>query len=162
DGMFLGEVAILYRSNTQIPPFEDQLRLAQIPYTVIGGQKFYDKKEIKDLIAYLSVIYNHRDELSLRRVLNVPQRGIGTQSLRRFLEISTSTNTPLFNVLEEVARSDDSKASAIKSFMDVIYKYRSHFATMKLSDALSSLINDIEYMQFIEKSYDSPKHVARK
>ena len=87
-GKFLGDIALLYRSNTQVPPFEDQLRLAQVPYAIIGGQKFYEKKEIKDLIAYLSVIFNPKDELSIRRSLNIPQRGIGTKSLQNFLDIS--------------------------------------------------------------------------
>src|SRR5690606_1578899 len=71
-GKPLSDLAILYRGNKQMPPFEDQLRMAQVPYQVIGGQKFYDKKEIKDLIAYLAVINNPHDGISLRRILNVP------------------------------------------------------------------------------------------
>lgn len=161
-GNFLGEVALLYRSNTQIPPFEDQLRLAQVPYNVIGGQKFYEKKEIKDLIAYLSVIHNHRDELSLRRILNIPNRGVGTQSLKKYLERSKATNTPLFDVLLHEELVDPKKVQAISEFIDLIKKYRGYFKTMTLTQALSSLIDEIGYMEFVEKSYDSPKIVARK
>tara|TARA_B100001971_G_scaffold84647_1_gene77926 strand:- start:9020 stop:11056 length:2037 start_codon:yes stop_codon:yes gene_type:complete len=162
EGKFLGEVAILYRSNTQVPPFEDQLRLAQIPYAIIGGQKFYEKKEIKDLIAYLSVINNQKDELSLRRILNIPNRGIGSKSLKDFLERASEKKTTLFEIIKEEAQGDSKRAHSLKEFVDIIHKYRSHFQTMQLHQALSSLIDDIDYMQFVEKSYDSPKIVARK
>lgn len=158
----LKDMAILYRSNTQIPPFEDQLRLAGIPYKIIGGQKFYDKKEIKDLIAYLSFIANSRDELSLRRILNVPNRGIGNVTLKKFLEVSTKTNTPLFRVIEEVNQQIDHKKESLSDFLKLIYDFRLHFATMTLKDALQKLIDDIDYMGFIDKSYDSPKIAARK
>lgn len=161
-GKFLGDVALLYRSNTQIPPFEDQLRLAQVPYNIIGGQKFYEKKEIKDLIAYLSVIHNHKDELSLRRILNIPNRGIGTQSLKKYLNHSKEKNTPLFDVLLNEEVVDPKKAQSISEFIDIVKKYKLLFKTMTLTQALSSLIDEINYMQFIEKSYDSPKIVARK
>src|SRR4029079_4258775 len=87
-GMALSDMAILYRSNTQVPPFEDQLRISQVPYHIIGGQKFYEKKEIKDIIGYLTLIQNSRDELALRRILNVPHRGIGTVTLNKNLEKS--------------------------------------------------------------------------
>lgn len=162
-GKFLGDVAILYRSNTQIPPFEDQLRLAQIPYTIIGGQKFYEKKEIKDLIAYLSVIFNQKDELSLRRCLNIPHRGIGTKTLQGFLKISKDENITLFKVIElESQKEETKKTRAMRDFIALIKKYSTLFTTMSLTQALASLIDEIEYMQFVEKSYDSPKIAARK
>src|SRR5690606_11749778 len=113
EGKFLGDIALLYRSNTQVPAFEDQLRLAQVPYTIIGGQKFYEKKEIKDLIAYLSVIHNPRDELSLRRILNIPQRGIGTKSLKDFLDEANRHNKTLFEVLQTLALEDTKKGQAL-------------------------------------------------
>lgn len=162
-GNFLGEVAILYRSNTQVPPLEDQLRLSQIPYTIIGGQKFYEKKEIKDLIAYLSVIANPRDELSLRRILNIPHRGIGTQSLKKYLEQSAQEGISLFEVIKQQAQDDHTKkGESLRDFVAIIHKHRSHFETMTLTQALSSLIGEIEYFDFIAKSYDSPKIAARK
>ncbi len=77
EGGHLGDIAILYRSNTQAPPIEDQLRLSQVPYTIIGGQKFYDKKEVKDLMSYLFVILNPNDQMAIRIILNIPHRGIG-------------------------------------------------------------------------------------
>lgn len=162
-GLFLGDVAILYRSNTQVPPVEDQLRLAQIPYTIIGGQKFYEKKEIKDLIAYLSVIYNPKDELSLRRILNIPNRGIGTVTLKKYLAVSEEKSIPLFDVIEAECLIDDSKrGKSLQDFMAIIKKYNRLFSTMTLTQALAALINEIHYYDFIDKSYDSPKIAARK
>ena len=163
EGKYLGDVAILYRSNTQVPPLEDQLRLSQIPYTIIGGQKFYEKKEIKDLIAYLSVIANPKDELSLRRILNIPHRGIGTQSLKKYLELAQEQNIGLYQVIEQVAAEEENKkAQALAEFVAIIHKYRSHFETMTLTQALGSLIDEINYFQFIAQSYDSAKIAARK
>lgn len=162
-GRFLGDVAILYRSNTQVPPIEDQLRLAQIPYTIIGGQKFYEKKEIKDLIAYLSVIFNHKDELSLRRILNIPNRGIGTKTLKDYLQISQEKGITLFEVLGEESSNDESKkAQGLRDFLAIIKKYSWLFTTMTLTQAMAALIQEIQYYDFIDKSYDSPKIAARK
>lgn len=162
EGKFLGEVALLYRSNTQVPPFEDQLRLAQVPYTIIGGQKFYEKKEIKDLIAYLSVINNRKDELSLRRILNIPHRGIGTKTLQTYLEEAQEANITLFEVIKRHAEEDSKRGRALKHFVETIKKCAFHFQNMRLDQALSSLIGEINYMDFVEKAYDSPKIVARK
>jgi superfamily I DNA/RNA helicase len=163
EGKFLGDIALLYRSNTQVPPFEDQLRLAQIPYCIIGGQKFYEKKEIKDLIAYLSLIQNSKDELSLRRILNIPHRGIGTVSLRGFLDMSAEQNITLLEVIgNESKNPTNKKEESMAEFMAIINKYKRLFETMTLTQALGALINDIDYFEFINKSYDSPKIAARK
>ncbi len=162
-GKFLGDVAILYRSNTQVPAIEDQLRLSQIPYTIIGGQKFYEKKEIKDLIAYLSVIFNPKDELSLRRILNIPNRGVGTQTLKKFLALSAERKITLFEVIEQEAALDDTKkGKALQDFMAIIKKYNYLFESMTLTQALSALIEEIHYLDFVNKSYDSPKVASRK
>lgn len=163
EGRFLGEVALLYRSNTQVPPFEDQLRLAQVPYTIIGGQKFYEKKEIKDLIAYLSLIHNKKDELSLRRILNIPHRGVGTKSLNDFIEVAREKKLSLYEAIEYEAQTGDNKKSEnLREFFAIINKYRMLFNTMTLTQAFGSLINDINYLDFVAKSYDSPKIAARK
>ncbi len=162
EGLFLGEVALLYRSNTQVPPFEDQLRLAQIPYTIIGGQKFYEKKEIKDLIAYLSVINNTKDELSLRRILNVPNRGIGTKTLNKLLDLAQEENTSLFNIIKKNPLGDSKQGIALRAFVIIIERYQDLFKTMTIVQGLASLIQEINYLEFVDKSYDSPKIAKRK
>lgn len=153
----LSEIAILYRSNTQVPPFEDQLRIGQVPYTIIGGQKFYEKKEIKDLIAYLTLIQNPRDELALRRILNVPHRGIGNVTLNKNLEKSAEQKRPLFSILSEEEENDH-----IKDFIQLIRKYQRVFNEKSLLNAIGDLIDDLRYYEFIDKSYDQAKLATRK
>lgn len=159
-GVHLGEIAILYRSNTQIPPFEDQLRLNQVPYTIIGGQKFYEKKEIKDLIAYLSVIMNPRDELSLRRILNTPNRGIGTASLEKYLVLSKDQKKPLFNIIEH--ESEVGKKEEIKLFTQTMRDLKETFNQKGLVDGVRELIERVQYLPYVDKSYDNTKLSARK
>lgn len=161
-GTFLGEIAILYRSNTQVPAFEDQLRMANIPYDIIGGQKFYEKKEIKDLIAYLSIIHNHKDEISLRRILNVPNRGLGTVTLKKLLAASQERGISLFEMIEDGSHEETKMGEKLHDFIQVIRIHQNYFETMTLTQALAALIQDINYMDFVDKSYDSPKVAARK
>ncbi len=157
NSIHLSDIAILYRSNTQVPPFEDQLRISQVPYNIIGGQKFYEKKEIKDLIAYLTVIQNPRDELALRRILNVPNRGIGSVTLNKFLTRSAELKRPLFHVMSEEEDNEH-----IKEFVALIKRYQITFNEKTLLDSINSLIEEIHYYDFIDKSYDSTKLSGRK
>lgn len=156
-GIPLSEIAILYRSNTQVPPFEDQLRIAQVPYNIIGGQKFYEKKEIKDMIAYLTLIQNPRDELALRRILNVPNRGIGSVTLNKNLEKAAEQKRPLYQVL-----ADEEEHEGIKNFIDLIKKYQRVFNEQSLLGAITNLIDELNYYDFIDKSYDQAKLASRK
>lgn len=156
-GVPLSDIALLYRSNTQVPPFEDQLRISQVPYNIIGGQKFYEKKEIKDIIAYLTVIQNSRDELALRRILNVPNRGIGSATLNKFLTIAGEAKIPLFQAL---AHQDEHEG--VKSFIELIRKYQRIFHEQSLLPSITQLVEEIKYYDFIDKSYDSAKLAHRK
>lgn len=156
-GVALSDIAILYRSNTQVPPFEDQLRISQVPYNIIGGQKFYEKKEIKDLIGYLTLIQNPRDELALRRILNVPHRGIGSVTLNKNLAIANENKRHLFHVL-----ADETENEHIVNFVTLIKNYQRVFNEKPLVQAINQLIEEINYNDFIEKSYDSAKLSTRK
>ncbi len=156
-GAMLSDIAVLYRSNTQVPPFEDQLRMGQVPYTIIGGQKFYEKKEIKDLIAYLTLIQNFRDELALRRVLNVPNRGVGTVTLNKNLTLAGDQKRHLYQILQE---QEDHEG--ITNFMGIIKKYQRVFNEKPLLHAINDLVEELHYYDFIEKSYDQAKLAQRK
>jgi DNA helicase-2/ATP-dependent DNA helicase PcrA len=156
-GMALSDMAILYRSNTQVPPIEDQLRISQVPYNIIGGQKFYEKKEIKDIIAYLTVIQNPRDELALRRILNVPNRGVGSVTLNKFLSEASLKKRHLFHTL-----SDEQENENIKTFSETIKKYQRLFNEQPLLQTITQLVEEIKYYDFIDKSYDSAKLAQRK
>ena len=156
-GVALSDIAILYRSNTQVPPFEDQLRISQVPYNIIGGQKFYEKKEIKDIIGYLTLIQNPRDELALRRILNVPNRGIGSVTLNKNLAVASEGKRHLFHVLADETENDN-----IVNFVALIKNYQRIFNEKPLVQAINQLIEEINYNDFIEKSYDSAKLSTRK
>ena len=112
------DIAVLYRSNTQAKLLEEELRVAGISYRVFGGTKFFDRKEIKDGIAYLRVALNPRDELSLRRIVNTPARGLGAQSLRHIVEHGESHRMSLLRALCDADRieplSARARASAVR------------------------------------------------
>ncbi len=156
-GVQLSDIAILYRSNTQVPPFEDQLRMGQVPYKIVGGQKFYEKKEIKDIIGYLSLIQNPRDELALRRILNVPNRGVGSVTLNKNLTKAGEQKRHLYQVL-----TDEEDHEGIKGFMTTIKKFQRVFNEQPLLQSINQLVEELNYYDFIDKSYDQVKLSARK
>ncbi len=160
-GVHLADIAVLYRSNTQTQDIEDQLVINQIPYQVIGGKKFFDRKEIKDLIAYLAVIKNPNDELSLRRILNVPNRGIGLATLEKFLAARIS-NESLFSLLKEQPQLAGPRQHLIEDFVLLIEDFQRLFQDTQLDEALEMLIDRLDFYAFIEKQYDSPKHIELK
>jgi len=162
DGGHLGNVAILYRSNTQAQPIEDELRISQVPYAVLGGQKFYEKKEIKDLIAFFSIILNHHDQMALRRILNVPHRGIGTATLTKFLVKSDQDKVSLFEVMENMPELAGPRAENIKTFTSLIRRYKEKFKHHSLAEATSTLIEDIGFLNYIDKQYDNAKQADRR
>ena len=103
EGAKLGDMAVLYRTNTQSRVFEEMLIKSGIAYTMVGGTKFYERKEIKDIIAYLRLIYNPHDGLSLERIINVPRRGIGDATLARLQGYANETNQSMFDVISNAS-----------------------------------------------------------
>jgi superfamily I DNA/RNA helicase len=162
NGGHLGDIAILYRSNTQAPPIEDQLRMSSVPYKIIGGQKFYDKKEVKDLMSYLFLILNPNDSMALRRILNIPHRGIGNATLDKYLQKSDEEKLPLFSTLEKYPHLDPHRKDSILHFVELINKFKTKFSNHSLAESITSLIEDIEYLNFIDKQYDNPNQVERR
>lgn len=100
------EFAILYRSNNQVGFFEEALRRRGVPYRVVGGQSVFDNKEVRDLLAYLKVVLQPLDELSLRRIVNFPNRGIGTVTLTALLERAQAHDKTLWDILQEAVDDD--------------------------------------------------------
>ncbi|MEK6624142.1 MAG: UvrD-helicase domain-containing protein, partial [Bdellovibrionota bacterium] len=162
-GKHLRNVAILYRSKTQVEPFEAQLRMSQIPYNIIGGQKLYDKKEIKDIMSYLTLIYNTRDELALRRVLNVPHRGIGQATLDKYLALKDNNKSDLFSALESNPHLGPTKSTGVSDFTKIIRQAKESFAQKPLPTAMAELITQLDYYEYINHEYkDTPKQAERK
>ncbi len=100
------DFAVLYRMNAQSAPLERALRLQRIPYQLVGGVRFYDRKEIKDIIAYLRVVYQPNDRLSFSRIVNIPARGLGATSLERFLLWQAATGMNIIDALSHVHEAD--------------------------------------------------------
>jgi DNA helicase-2/ATP-dependent DNA helicase PcrA len=101
------EIAILYRTNVQSRVFEEAFRKRNIPYKIYGGVSFYDRKEIKDIIAYFRMVVNPSDEEALRRIINYPKRGIGKTTVDRLFEAANSNELPVWNILNNPASFQD-------------------------------------------------------
>lgn len=162
NGGHLGDIAILYRSNTQAPVFEEQLREMMIPYRMLGGQKLYERKEIKDLMAYLALLYNRKDELAFRRVLNTPPRGIGLKTLEKMLDCSKDKNIPLSHTVNLAHEIVPSKAKELKNFNELLNELHGYFENNGLEDALRTMIERIDFHNYIRHSYDTAKQVERR
>jgi superfamily I DNA/RNA helicase len=161
-GKHLGDIALLYRSNTQVQPLEEQLRLSEVPYAIIGGQKFYEKKEIKDLIAYLCLILNPADQISLRRIFNIPNRGIGTVTLEKFLKLAEEKQLSLYQTLINFPDIAEKRSHSVQNFTQLIQQQRESFSKRRLPEAIQNLIEQIDYLKFVEKQHDAPKQVERR
>jgi DNA helicase II / ATP-dependent DNA helicase PcrA len=153
-----GEIAILFRTNEQPRAFETELRRKQIPYKMIGSQSFFDRREIKDLLAYLKVLANPADEVSLLRIVNTPPRGIGNTAVRRLLERAVASGRSLWDELPHAIRAGDVSAKVAKnfeSFRDLLDRYRQRCEAdpKRLPETLRGLIDEIDYDAEIAKQY---------
>lgn len=160
-----GEFAILYRTNTQSRAFEEQLRYENIPYVLIGGQQFYDRKEVKDVVAYLRTIQNPADEVNLLRILNYPRRGIGEGSIDKIIRYSAEHGISLWKVLQKVDQIEDINertASAIAAFVTFIKRFQQRFKRpLFLLDSLRELLEELKLADEIYRQEKDPL-VARR
>lgn len=161
-GGHLGDIAILYRSNTQAPLFEEQLREMMIPYRMLGGQKLYERKEVKDLMAYLSLLYNHKDELAFRRILNTPPRGIGLKTLEKMIQYSETHKCPLSETLRHGSEIAPAKVKDFNHLRALLDELRSYFDRNSLQDAIRSMVDRLDFHNYIRHSYDTAKQVDRR
>jgi DNA helicase-2/ATP-dependent DNA helicase PcrA len=123
-----GEIAILYRTNAQSRIFEERLRHHGIPYRVYGGLSFYQRKEVKDLVAYMRLVVNPNDEEAFRRVINYPKRGIGQTSVGKVIDLARQQNLSLFEALKHTALPNRTRHAA-DGFIELINKSRSRMDT---------------------------------
>ncbi|BAZ90177.1 ATP-dependent DNA helicase PcrA [Raphidiopsis curvata NIES-932] len=145
-----GSFAILYRTNAQSRPFEELLVKYQIPYTVVGGMKFYDRKEIKDVIAYLRAINNPADTVSLLRVINTPRRGIGKSTIDALINASQQLGTTLWEILSDETSVNTLTGRAAKSvtgFTSMIKKWQEQTTQVPASEVLEGILEDSGYVR---------------
>ena len=145
------DFVVLYRMNAQSRAIEDILMREGLPYKVIGGLKFYERKEIKDIIAYLRLIHNTADNLSLKRIINEPKRGIGKTSLDRVQEISENSGIPMYEIIKDAEKYELSRVYAYsREFIEQIEYLREQKDKIKISDLIKETLNKTGYTKALE------------
>lgn len=153
EGMYhYGDCAVLYRTNAQSRLFEERFITASIPYKIVGGVNFYSRKEIKDLLAYLKTIDNAMDDLAVRRIINVPKRGIGATTLSRVQDYADANGLTFYNALkmaEEIGTIGRASAK-IRPFVMLIQSMRSKLPYISVSELLQEIIEETGYVRELE------------
>ena len=144
------DFAILYRTNAQSRVFEEILMREGIPYRVIGGLKFYERKEIKDIIAYLRVVSNTKDNVSLKRIINEPKRGIGKTSLDNVEQVANKLNLSMFDVIKDIDKYVQTRANgALKAFADFILKMQKEATSIE--NLTEKILKESGYIDTLEQ-----------
>ncbi|MEG6586338.1 DNA helicase PcrA [Dendrosporobacter sp. 1207_IL3150] len=158
-----GDIAVLYRTNAQSRVIEEAFMKNGIPYTMVGGLKFYDRKEIKDILAYLRVIFNPADTVSLLRIINVPRRGIGDTTISRLTDYAAQNNLTLFDVISNPELVPDLTARAkrpLESLAELIFNLISIQDSMPVVDLIDKVMMDSGYIAELQKEL-TPQNEAR-
>jgi DNA helicase-2/ATP-dependent DNA helicase PcrA len=160
DQRLWSEFAILFRASTLLRPLEEALRSMGIPYQVIGSTQFFDRREVKDLVSYMQAILNPRNEVAIRRIINIPRRGVGTGSLDRLSAWAHERNLSLYDAIQRVDQIEDfgpALRKELRDFHQIIEDYRHRFEAEPLPDALRALLKELDYKDYIQKGEKSPK-----
>ena len=148
----LSDHAVLYRMNAQSNVVEGALVRAGIPYRVIGGLRFYDRAEIKDALAYLTVLSNPNDDIRLRRIINVPKRGIGETTINRAMEIATGLGVSLFEVISHADEYEvlHRGANRLMEFSSLLTELQERASELHLDELLKTLVERVGYLEYLE------------
>lgn len=154
------DIAILFRTNEQPRIFEMEMRRVRVPYQLVGGQSFFDRKEVRDIMAYLKFLANPQDEVSLLRIINTPTRGIGDASVAKLLNRAVKSGRKLWDVIPDALAEKEitqKTAKAIEAFRAMMDNFRNRFETAGASpsEVLQELIHDIDYESEIQKQYSA-------
>ena len=145
------DFAVLYRMNSQSRAIEDILRREDIPYKIIGGLKFYERKEIKDIVAYLRLIFNSNDNLSLKRIINEPKRGIGKTSIDNIQEVADSNGISMYEVIKNAEQYGLNRVYInTREFIEQIEYLKSIKDQAKISDLVKETLNKTGYTKALE------------
>ena len=147
------EIAVLYRTNAQSRAIEEAFMALSVPYRMIGGLKFYERKEIKDIVAYLRLIYNPNDSAALKRIINVPKRAIGQTTVKKIEEISLQKEVSMFDILGEIQNYDEfsgATATRLESFRNLILSFIEKKDTMLLSEFVTEILMETGYLKELE------------
>ncbi len=156
------DIAILFRTNEQPRAFEVELRRKKIPYVIVGGMSFFDRKEVRDVMAYLKVLAHPSDEVALLRIINTPPRGIGTGTVQTLLEAAVKEGVPLWQTLHLAPENGDIADAAgqrIESFRQLVLRYRARFGKESLVDLVRNLLAEVQYKKELERVYKTAQEV---
>ena len=149
------DFAVLYRTNSQSRAIEEALISKGLPYKMVGGLKFYERKEIKDIIAYLKLIYNPDDGQSLKRIINIPKRGIGAATIKKLEYIAASCGTSIFNILLKIDEYDDFNTGTklkLKDFANIILKLIDFSkVSQELNETIGFVIEQSGYLKELKE-----------
>jgi DNA helicase-2/ATP-dependent DNA helicase PcrA len=160
DSIQYDEIAIFYRTNAQSRPFEDVLLRANIPYTIIGGLSFYDRREVKDLLAYLRVVQSNADLISVLRTINLPRRGLGATVVEKLVSAASLSNLPIFTFCEEFLANPSlcpdlklstKQRSGLQDYVRTIHHLRARKNSMKIHELLSEALLESRYLKYIQE-----------
>ncbi|MFQ6009147.1 MAG: ATP-dependent helicase, partial [Candidatus Zixiibacteriota bacterium] len=145
----LKEVVVLYRTNAQSRPFEEQLRRRNIPYQIVGGIAFYQRKEIKDLMAYLKLIVNIKDDVSFQRIINYPRRGIGQKTISEISALARRDGLSSYEVALQAGQYPElsNKQKRLEPFVTLIEKYRTQQETVAIDLLTQNLVSDLNLLE---------------
>lgn len=154
--------AILYRTNAQSRVFEEKFVTANIPYKIVGGVNFYARREIKDLLSYLKTVDNGKDDLAVRRIINVPKRGIGLTSVNRVQEYAASREISFYEALQaaDLIPGIGRGLAKLESFTALIEHYKADAQEMSVSDLMKEIIEETGYIESLENE-DAEEAEAR-
>ncbi len=144
-----GEIAVLYRTNGQSRPVEESLREKEVRYEVVGGSEFFDRREVRDVIAYFKLIANPKDESSLLRIINVPARGIGDVTMERITHWAVENEVPLWKALEqahEIPEVPQGAPEKVADFLSMVERYRKLFNKGNLAHVTRELFSEIDFV----------------
>jgi DNA helicase-2/ATP-dependent DNA helicase PcrA len=153
------DFAILCRTNEQPRSFETELRQAKLPYVLVGGMSFYDRKEVRDLMAYLKLLAKPRDEAALLRVINTPARGIGQSTVEKLTETAVGAGKPVWDVLGRAGRMGgipDAAREGIRRLRELIARYREQAKRVPLARLARGLVEELGYRDELARIYRNP------
>ena len=152
-----GDIAVLYRTNAQSRNIEEAFYATGVPYAMVGSVRFYDRREIKDIIAYLRVIYNPRDTLSLLRIINVPRRGLGPTSIARMMETAEEYRISLFEVITDaqllsmIPKLSAKVKVALEEFAAMVFTFMGQLGTRPIHEIVEDVIETSGYAAALEE-----------
>ncbi len=164
EGAGYNDFAILYRSNHQSRLVEEMLREEGIPYRLLGGTRFFDRREVKDALAYLRLVHAPQDEVSLLRVINFPRRGIGRTSQMRLMDLAASEERPALEIMAEAGRRSEfagAPGTAMERFAALISRGRVRFRGAPLGTAFREMLAELDFARAVEKEQKDPKAAER-